>query len=62
MRVRDTGIEDRKPSATLYAAHGFWYDALESVSDAIAADPQDPSLRAQRNSLLRQADLAAATE
>ena len=61
-RVRDTGIEDRKPSAILYAAHGFWYDALESVSDAIAADPQDPSLRAQRNSLLRQADLDAVTE
>jgi hypothetical protein len=60
--VRDTGIEERKPSAVLYAAHGFWYDALESVSDAIAAAPQDASLRAQRNSLLKQADLGAATE
>jgi hypothetical protein len=61
-RVRDTGIESRNPSAILYAAHGFWYDALESVSDAIAASPQDASLRAQRNSLLKQADLEADSE
>ena len=61
-RVRNTGLEDRNPSAALYAAHGFWYDALESVSDAIEAAPEEPGLRAQRNSLLRQADLEAAAE
>jgi hypothetical protein len=61
-RVNDTGIQERNPSAALYASHGFWYDALESLSDGIATSPQDSSLRAQRNSLLEQGDLGAASD
>ena len=43
--------------ATDFAARGLWYDALESLSDTIDAEPQDAGARAQRNSLLNQAGL-----
>jgi hypothetical protein len=46
--------------AALYASKGFWYDALEAISDAIDAAPADKSLRAQRAKLLEQVDLKAA--
>jgi Domain of Unknown Function (DUF928) len=50
--------------AAAYAEAGVWYDAFESVSNAIEAHPDDASLRAQRASLLRQVGLpeAAAAE
>jgi len=46
--------------AAAYAAAGFWYDAFESVSNAIEAHPDDASLRAQRASLLQQVGLSQA--
>ena len=46
--------------AAAYAAAGFWYDAFESVSNAIEAHPDDASLRAQRASLLQQVGLPQA--
>jgi len=37
-----------------YARAGFWYDALEMLSDAIAATPDDPAARGQRRALVSQ--------
>jgi hypothetical protein len=45
-----------------YAELGLWYDALESISDAIEASPRDAGLLAQRAALLRQAGLESAIE
>jgi hypothetical protein len=50
--------------AALYAGKGFWYDALEAVTDEINASPKNREIRLQRAALLEQADLkeAAASE
>jgi len=50
--------------AALYSDKGFWYDALEVVTNAIDAAPKDKELRRQRATLLEQAGLkdAAASE
>lgn len=37
-----------------YAQAGLWYDALDSLCQAIERDPKNPHLRNQRLSLLRQ--------
>jgi hypothetical protein len=52
----------RPPCVTSYADLGLWYDALESVSDAIDSVPGDLALRSQRSSLLHQVGLDAAIE
>jgi hypothetical protein len=41
----------------LYAESGLWYDAVEAISELIAAAPQDAQLRQQRAMLLEQVDL-----
>lgn len=41
----------------IYAAEGVWYDALATLSEAIAAHPEIPKLRAQRAALLSQVGL-----
>ena len=51
---------DGADKATLYASKGLWYDALQAISDAIDAAPEDKSLHAQRARLLEQVDLKAA--
>ena len=56
-RVAQMGDVER---AAVYAQAGIWYDAFESVSNAIEAHPDDPSLRAQRASLLQQVGLSEA--
>jgi len=50
--------------ASLFAGKGFWYDALEVVTNEIDAAPKDKSLRLQRAALLDQAGLkdAAASD
>lgn len=50
--------------AAIYAEAGFWYDALQALSLAIAAEPKNADLRRLRASLLEQAKLkeAAAAE
>ncbi|MEA3187844.1 MAG: hypothetical protein QOD99_1674 [Chthoniobacter sp.] len=60
-KIEHAGDVDR---AAIYAQAGIWYDALEAISNAIDASPDDASLRAQRASLLKQVGLpeAAATE
>lgn len=55
-------LELRPPCVETYADLGLWYDAVESVSDSIAAAPGDLVLRQQRSSLLRQAGLYVAIE
>ena len=62
MRVDEPRLGGEESSAARYAELGLWYDALESLSDAIEAAPQDERLRAARSSLLRQAGLEAAVE
>jgi len=56
-RVAQMGDVER---AAAYAEAGIWYDAFESVSNAIEAHPDDASLRAQRASLLHQVGLSEA--
>ena len=50
--------------AAVYAQHGIWYEALETVSNEIDAAPKNKDLHAQRAALLQQAGLkeAAAAE
>ena len=52
---------DATPIATL-AQLSLWYDALERLSQDIDASPNDTTLRAQRNGLLRQVGLSGAVE
>ena len=59
-RVDPGELGGRAPSARAFAEQGLWYDALEALSDAIDHAPGDALLRAQRDSLLRQAGLDAA--
>jgi hypothetical protein len=42
----------------VYAAAGLWYDALNSLSDLLAAAPQEPVFQQQRAALLKQGGLA----
>ncbi len=43
--------------AAIYAEAGFWYDGLNAISTAQAANPTDPSIREDFLSLLAQAGL-----
>jgi hypothetical protein len=52
----------RPPCVTSYADLGLWYDALESISDAIDTVPSDLALQSQRSALLHQVGLDAAIE
>jgi hypothetical protein len=56
-RVEKAGDVER---AADYAQAGIWYDALDAISNAIEAHPDDASLREQRASLLKQAGLSEA--
>ena len=49
--------EGRPQDAEHFAEFGFWYDALELLSDAVEASPSAVGQRAQRLSLLEQAHL-----
>ncbi|MBI5639499.1 MAG: DUF928 domain-containing protein [Nitrospirae bacterium] len=46
----------------LYAEEGIWYDAVSSLSDLIAANPDDRDLRLMRADLLEQAGLTGAAQ
>jgi hypothetical protein len=52
------GLEgaDRGKAQSL-AQHGLWYDALNAISEQIAANPADPRLRQHRAALLDQIGL-----
>jgi len=44
----------------IYAAQGFWYDAIAALSQLIDSNPGDKTLREQRADLLEQVRLTAA--
>jgi hypothetical protein len=52
--IEEPALAGRERNASTYAELGLWYDALESLSDAIDAKPGDAELLAQRSSLLLQ--------
>lgn len=54
------GKADDLERASAYAQAGIWYDALDAVSNAIEAHPNDESLKEQRASLLKQVGLSEA--
>lgn len=56
--------QPRSAQGRIFAAEGIWYDAIAALSESIAREPADSSLRAARAALLEQAGLkdAAAFE
>ncbi len=59
LRTRLAGAGRQVPAGR-YAAEGLWYDALQTISERIAAEPGNKALRAQRAALLRQIGLSEA--
>lgn len=47
-----------KDAVYRYAEAGFWYDAIECVSDLIEASPEDRTLQNMRDALLGQSGLS----
>lgn len=57
-RLKRVSLDRDVPrEAREFASRGYWYDALESLSDQVDADPQDRDAQALRRSLLSQAGL-----
>lgn len=54
-----TGATPERRAAALAAA-GIWYDALATLTEALAARPDDADLRGRRLAILEQAGLAEA--
>lgn len=52
-----TATPDQKPA--LYAEAGLWYDALTSIATLRQADPQNPDLITQWQTLLNSVDLTS---
>jgi hypothetical protein len=61
-RVTEPAFLEADGATARYAAAGLWYDALESISDAIRNQPADARLQRQRDVLLRQVGLEAASK
>lgn len=62
-RVKRVSLDQEIPrEAREFASRGYWYDALESLSDQIDAHPEDRTARALRRSLLSQAGLGVAND
>ena len=53
---------DKEALASIYAREGYWYDAIESLSELIEAQPQDKRWRELRASLLEQVALPEVAE
>jgi hypothetical protein len=60
--VRPDELATGTPDGAAFAEAGLWYDALEALSDAAEADPDEGDFRRLRSSLLHQAQLDAAVE
>jgi hypothetical protein len=54
---REANLRTTSEAAVHYARNGLWYDALQALSEAIRARPEDHSLQDQRSTLLRQIGL-----
>lgn len=50
-------IDTGQPDFALYAQHGFWYDALDTVSELISSHSTNKGLRQARALLLQQGEL-----
>jgi Domain of Unknown Function (DUF928) len=52
-------LKESPPSehAAIYAEAGIWYDTLAALGDQLSANPNDPDLLAQRQSLFDQAGI-----
>lgn len=48
---------DKRAMPFIYAEEGYWYDAIATISELIAANPGDAAARRQRAALLEQAGL-----
>jgi hypothetical protein len=59
-RVEEPRLKGRPATASTYAALGLWYDALQSLNEAIERAPDDASLHALRAQLFGQAGLETA--
>ncbi|MFL5289706.1 MAG: DUF928 domain-containing protein [Rhodopila sp.] len=57
----DRELRATSEAAATYARSGLWYDALQALSEAIRARPNDLSLQYQRSALLHQVGLAVPT-
>lgn len=53
-------VPDAERRAALLAGEGIWYDALATLSEALAQRPADERLRGRRVAILEQAGLAEA--
>jgi len=60
LQARMQGL-DRRESARVYAEEGIWYDAIDAISEAIDADPNDRAARRERALLLQQVGLTEAS-
>ena len=60
----ESGLPGRSKMASpsVYAEAGIWYDALQSLSDLIQANPGDKVLRETRADLLEQVGLHEVAE
>ena len=62
-RVKRVRLDQEIPKeAREFASRGYWYDALESLSDRVDANPEDREALALRRSLLSQAGLEVADD
>ena len=52
---------DLVKQVNIYAAAGYWYDAIATLSNQLAAHPEDAELKAARTALLEQVGLQKAT-
>jgi hypothetical protein len=57
VNARDKGV-----AYQVYAKEGFWYDAVAAISEQIDASPNDPVLRQNRASMLKQVGLVDVAE
>jgi hypothetical protein len=55
---REPNLRATLDAAANYARNGLWYDAVQALSDAIRARPDDLALQHQRVTLLHQVGLA----
>jgi hypothetical protein len=49
---------DRREAHQIYAESGIWYDTIMAISELIAGNPNDSTLRNQRAALLEQVGLS----
>ena len=56
-RARGADGDDALSRSAALARSGLWYDAIETLSDAVEADPGNMQVRKARAALLEQVEL-----